>query len=212
MNNTVVISKEMTSKENVLKNVKFRIIKNLEGRSDVPPMPKFEFCDIKVGYAVEVGECEECTARIIVTDSMMNEAGITVEEIYAAAMENTANDGIIVAPIWNFISKQFDEDDLDVMRNEAVPMLVISTKKAQGGAVAILLPGVRERVSEMLGGNFYILPSSIHEVIAVPETAGEADDLRSMVSSINDDIVEPDDKLTDSVYLYDAEKKEATIA
>lgn len=212
MKNTIVISREMTSKENIMKNVKYRIVRNTELRPDAPQIPTFKFCDIDVGYTVEVEECQDYTARLIVTDDMMREKGIAIEDLDAAAMENTANDGIIVAPIWNFISKQFDEDDLDVMRNEAVPMLVISTKKAQGGAVAILLPGVRERVSEMLGGNFYILPSSIHEVIAVPETAGEADDLRSMVSSINNDVVEPEDRLSDSVYLYDTGKKAVTIA
>ena len=44
------------------------------------------------------------------------------------------------------------------------------------------------------------LPSSISEVIAVPQTAGEPEMLLAMVHEINETEVAPEERLTDSIY------------
>ena len=50
---------------------------------------------------------------------------------------------------------------------------------------------------------------SIHEVILIPDDGDmDVEFLLSMVVSVNKDGVLPEDKLTDSVYYYDAEKNE----
>ena len=64
-----------------------------------------------------------------------------------------------------------------------------------------------EAVASEFGGSYYILPSSIHEVILIPDDGDmDVEFLLSMVVSVNKDGVLPEDKLTDSVYYYDAEK------
>ena len=57
-------------------------------------------------------------------------------------------------------------------------------------------------------GDFYILPSNIHEVLIVPDN-GEMGlkDLEAMVKEVNATQVAPADKLTDSVYHYDSQAK-----
>ena len=56
-------------------------------------------------------------------------------------------------------------------------------------------------------GNFYILPSSIHEIIAVPASGGfEIAMLYSMVKEVNSTAVSEEDFLSDIVYFYDGNK------
>ena len=59
----------------------------------------------------------------------------------------------------------------------------------------------------MSRGYFYILPSSIHEVILVPESFGlEPERMQEMVKEINQTGVAPEEVLSDSVYYFDGEE------
>lgn len=65
-----------------------------------------------------------------------------------------------------------------------------------------------DKASERVGGNFFILPSSIHEILIVPDN-GKMDlkELEAMVKEVNATQVAPADKLTDNVYHYDSKEK-----
>ena len=57
-----------------------------------------------------------------------------------------------------------------------------------------------------------MLPSSIHEVILLPENGQDPDALRETVKRVNETEVRKEEVLTDSVYLYDRERGEVRIA
>lgn len=64
-----------------------------------------------------------------------------------------------------------------------------------------------DQAAERVGGDFFILPSSIHEVLIVPDNGQMGlRDLEDMVKEVNATQVAPEDKLTDSVYHYDSKK------
>lgn len=72
-----------------------------------------------------------------------------------------------------------------------------------GGAAVLLREDALKAVFEKLG-EFYILPSSIHEVLLLPVDDGvSASDLRGMVKEINATKVRPAEQLSDNVYKYD---------
>lgn len=81
---------------------------------------------------------------------------------------------------------------------------VLTNRGARYGAAVIFYPGVLEKAGEQLHSSFFILPSSIHEVILLKDEGEfDADELQEMVSSINSTEVAEEDILTDSVYYYD---------
>lgn len=87
--------------------------------------------------------------------------------------------------------------------DEAIPLYIISTDTEINGASAILYEGVADRVRNMIG-DFYILPSSIHEVIVVPKSyRDDIEALSEMVKMVNSESVAEEDRLTNSVYAYD---------
>ena len=75
------------------------------------------------------------------------------------------------------------------------------------GAGVIAYPNFFEDAAEKLGGDFYVLPSSIHEVLLVRDN-GEmtAKDLEAMVREVNATQVAPEEQLTDHVYHYDSKE------
>lgn len=61
-----------------------------------------------------------------------------------------------------------------------------------------------QELQNELGEFFAILPSSIHEIIALPlNTYNQLQELLEIVVIINAGSVDPEDKLTDSVYYWD---------
>ena len=83
-------------------------------------------------------------------------------------------------------------------------MYILTTNRFQLGAVALFYPGVAEKIAEMAGGNFYAIPSSVHEFIILPESDKYSEEeLQAMLESGNRDVVSEDDILSDTIYVYD---------
>ena len=74
------------------------------------------------------------------------------------------------------------------------------------GASVIVYPGFLERVRESLGGDFYILPSSIHEVLIIPmsDPMGNLSpaELDTLVREVNENELAPSDILSNHAYAY----------
>ncbi len=91
-------------------------------------------------------------------------------------------------------------EDLEEVK---MPMYVLTNRQKLYGAACMLYPGVLKEFGRQLGQDFYILPSSVHEVILVPgETGAEHGALQKIVKEINQTQVAEDEVLADSVYYY----------
>ena len=76
----------------------------------------------------------------------------------------------------------------------------------------MMFPGFLKEAFLKLGGSFFILPSSVHEVLLAGEDAPfTADELRSVVRRVNASEVSDEEFLSDEVYRYDAGKGEISI-
>lgn len=99
-----------------------------------------------------------------------------------------------------FVSHMMEEA---VGRYQPLPMYVLTNESRRCGAAAILYEGELDRIGRRLGEDFYILPSSIHEVIIVPMSCGHTrEELRKMVKEINITQVSQEEYLSDHVYIY----------
>jgi hypothetical protein len=86
------------------------------------------------------------------------------------------------------------------------PMLCLTNSRKQFGASLILHDDILRRAGQVLGSDFFVLPSSIHETILVPDIDGsDAQGLCSMVKEINEEKVEESEQLSDKVQYYDRE-------
>ena len=83
-------------------------------------------------------------------------------------------------------------------------MFVITNSSKIDGAAAMLSDSTMQAAYERIGENFYIAPSSRHEILAIPESAIERpEDLKEIVESVNSTEVSKSDYLSDNVYRYD---------
>ncbi len=120
--------------------------------------------------------------------------------------------------------KEFDledmlsEETLNLMTNDIMEqymedkdkpgLYVITNESRYNGAASILYEEALEEAAECMGGSYYILPSSIHEVILFPDfDTPDPGILLKMVHDVNRDEVAVTDQLSDNIYYYDSETK-----
>ena len=96
------------------------------------------------------------------------------------------------------LDKQLDAFDI---RKEAA---VLTNSTGIFGAASLFYPFILEMIGERMGGNYYILPSSVHETILIPDNEDYLlSELEEMVWEINRTELMAEDWLSDSVYYYD---------
>lgn len=91
-------------------------------------------------------------------------------------------------------------------------MYILTNKQHFYGAAVILYPGILESYAGKLGHDFYILPSSVHEVILLADTGVEdREHLYDMVREVNAQNVPEEELLSDNVYYFSLKSGKITI-
>lgn len=91
-------------------------------------------------------------------------------------------------------------------------MFVLSNERKINGASIILYNEQLAELSDKLSDDLLIMPSSIHEVLAVPASSMDAIDLKQMVREVNDTEVSEQEILGYSVYRYNRETGTIEVA
>ena len=197
---------ELGSREFILKNVYPKVVANTNNELiDGQHLVFKEFLDMFVIYYVNIGADNEGTASYNVQEKMIANAGIDMEELHSQAIKNLEKEVSIKDMqdiIMNIIGIT-DESEFDFSQvPEENQMLVLSKKDSMYGASVILCASVLEKLDLFWNGEFVILPSSVHECISVRSDGFTLQEMKEMVMEINDTEVSPEDRLTDSVYVY----------
>lgn len=161
-----------------------------------------DYLDLQIYFRIVIpspGDRDDL-ATVAVRHELFDKWGITVDELYDAAYDNCLNKTVVM-PLASIVQDMAP----DMLIPQAVGMTVVSNKMKMFGAIAIAMKDTLRDLYERIGQNFYILPSSIHEILVVPETMAPngADELKMMVAAVNDTEVAPNERLSYSVYHYD---------
>lgn len=136
-----------------------------------------------------------------ISNFFLDKVHVTEEEMVKFAFENL-EENLVVQTINETISELRGTSFLQrEMESYEDKMYVITIKGKLYGASVIMLPKTYEILSQYLGEKFIILPSSIHECIAVPYEENQLEELVDMVRCVNCEAVEEVDKLSDHIYL-----------
>ena len=173
--------------------------------------------DMAVVYRFMLNSDENGRATVLVTNNMLETMGVTPEQLHADAMENAPR----LKPME---IKGMNEVLVEIVGVEQATMLgvypiepeeermyVASVPDKIQGAGVLAYQDFMDKAAERAGGDFFLIPSSIHELLIVPDngqtTPMNLKELEAMVKEINETQVAPADRLTDSVYHYDSKEK-----
>ena len=177
--------------------------------------------DLSLIYKVMVGKDEEGTATITIRNEHMALWGVDAEQIHELAMANTKEILPVTVRSMNEVMREIfakdgmDEDMMNIMFEEMPAnqqMYIISNKSNVNGAASMFYEDALSELCEKIGTDLYILPSSVHEVIAVSSELGTPDELSQMVREVNGSQVAPEEQLSDHVYKFEAATKKLSLA
>lgn len=174
--------------------------------------------DLAITYHISIDMDSDGLSSTIITNELMERYGITQEQLHEDAMKSAvsllpADIATIGAKMNDFIgdlSVMLTSEEREMMQNimrddaQSPTFIVVTNKEQINGAGAIFYPEVMENMGYLVGGDFFILPSSIHETLVLPDNGEmEAQSLKDMVEEVNATQVLPHDRLTNEVYHYD---------
>ncbi len=204
------------------KNAKDRIIYKLVNREKNKELllqaPHVEYLDFAVLFYVLVDVEGDKNTTMMIRNEHLNFWNVEEEEIRRRAEDNTKN--LLpyeFMPIYEIIGKilgDADVGDEDMKKfDDRENMYILTNHVRSGGAAAILYPGRLEAIGEYFKENFYILPSSIDEVIIIPESrALPVEEMEGIIQEVNGTELLPEEFLSDHAYYYDRMKKEVAEA
>lgn len=179
--------------------------------------PHKELMDLSLIYKVVLDNQPGGIATIRVENSLLRKWGVTIDELNEIAIKNTYR---IFPPKVQTMSETLKEmmakgemsDDMIYLMLQDVPddqtMWVISNESNMSGAFYMTDKEIMDKLAEIFHSDVVLLPSSIHECIAISAETGPIEDLKAMVGEINNTQVSREEQLSDNVYIYNAEARQ----
>ena len=214
----------ITDFEKIRDRITCRLVNEEANTQFLQDKPHTTVEDLAVVYQVILDMTTEGMATITISDSLLERYDVSLEELHELAMRNM--DTLQPARFMGMkevMTEMFAEEfareqgmEIQEARDMAAQMVpdipvniyVLTNETKLNGAAVILNDDIRQEIAEKVG-DFYILPSSIHETLIIPKSAElDLKDLEQMVREVNHTQVRPEERLSDHVYEYDAKGHE----
>jgi hypothetical protein len=204
--------------EAMKQNIVYRLVSYEKNRKLLKKIPHVSFLDLAIIFHCLVHDNEDGIGTIRITNEHLKFWDISLEELQQLADRNTRRRFPPVIRSMEEVIKglisedHFKDDDLIEEMRPHIPghqsagthgMYILSNPKGINGAACLLYNNVLKRFSDRVQSDLFILPSSIHEVILVPdEKTVTREILAAMVKDVNRTQVAGDEVLSDRVYYY----------
>lgn len=219
--------------ENVKNHIVYKLVNYESNVEELKTRPHKKYLDLAIVFYYIMNNDSFPDATVQITNAHINVWGIDVEELFTVATKNTPDllkasfkgmsEVMMEIALKKGIVEITEEEVQDVLRKikeekniklkDDYGMYVLNNQTKMCGAVSMLYEGVLSDIAERLDSNFYILPSSIHELILIDaDICDDVEHLKEMVQQVNDTELEKTEILSYNVYHYDRAIDEITIA
>lgn len=220
---------KVTSYEAVRDKIVFKIIHTEENRELLKEIPHINRMDLSVVFYVLLEMKKDGTATMLISNEHMKIWGIEEGMLFPLACQNAQR--LLPARLYmmkdileEILNPEFKEPqnvlDFPEMYSKGeedganIPdgMFVLTNSCRSLGAACLLYPDIMDMAGKLMGESFYILPSSIHELILVPQSKGLSKlEMEEMVKEVNETQVKEEEQLSGHVYFYDEVRKNVFI-
>ena len=167
--------------------------------------------DIGCGFAY-IADIEFGEYRLVIREEMLEPMAMDKKTLFDTALRNTVEKNpAVFFDLKESAMCSHQGECVNLLESGerlapagAGPGFVLTNSRLYWGAGALFYPGVIERIHELLDGDFYVLPSSVHELIIVPVEDQDPEMLVEMIRSANRSVVEPGEVLADDLYVCES--------
>lgn len=152
---------------------------------------------------LEVEKRENAGADCHVNYEMIKKWGRSEQELMSVALKNTEKYEKSTLRDLDTVLSGYTGEEMSGPRQSKHTMLLLSNEEETYGATAVLYPGVLKQIREQLGMDYYILPTSVHEVTIVPKYSFlDPAEIEKMIYQDNRETIPPAEVLSDYLFEY----------
>lgn len=195
----------------------YQLVNYEKNKTRLEQIPHIPYLDLAITFRIHLSSDEKGLASMPVTYDHLKFWKKTAEELYAYAHRNTCR---IFPLLWGSVPAICSNicEDKELLQaletgDPSLPHLYVATNSQfHYGANCILYDQLLTSVGEKLNENFYVIPSSTHEVLFLPESDVDFLDLYALIQSVNETQVPETEVLADHPYFYDRKERVLRIA
>ena len=203
--------------DSVKDRIVFRLVNTKLNSELLCDVPHIRVLDLSIVFYVIFELSEEGTASMLIRNDHMEIWEKDKNELWDLAKKNSGR--MLPAEFFTMEYALFELMDKVGGREEESPqrenlllekagkadfMYVLSNQIRHYGAACMMYPHIMDMVGEIMGDDFFVIPSSIHEVIIVPKREGlMKSSMDEMVREINASQLKEEEVLSDHVYYYE---------
>ena len=203
--------------QKVKDQIYYKLINYEKNKELLERIPHYPYMDLAVAFYYRLEETSLSGATVLIHNNNLEHWKITKEELFQSANRNTPEKlpytfrgmgEMIQALLEEDSDWEAPADDSDMADDG---MFILTNEDKYYGASCLLYPELLNHIGRILKASFYILPSSIHECILIPDSGEYSpSELSAMVREVNASHAEPTEILSDHVYYFD--RRERKIA
>ena len=211
--------------DNLKDNVVMCLVNTEQNKEMLKAYPSREFQDLSVIYRWVLSSDPTGLKSTLVDNDLMQQAGMTEEELFRHASENTKRilpvqitplqDVIMNSPMMKEMMEEMPPEMMEELIEAFKPqntLWVITNEQGINGAASMLYESELHKLAEQIGTDLFILPSSCHEVMAASVEMDTAENFAELVQEANFSSCELADRLSNNVYHYDKDLRKLTMA
>ncbi|MDE7266112.1 MAG: hypothetical protein K2N89_01445 [Lachnospiraceae bacterium] len=199
--------------EHVKEQIVLKLINTEKNKELLSDIPHVEFLDLSIVFQVLISDENIGGASVMIHNAHAKLWGVDSKELYKCALKNTPK-------LLKYEIKGMNDVICEIMETDRasapccgeIPMYVLSNSRRIEGAACMIYPQLIEDFATAVGGNLYIIPSSVHELLLLPACAVDnGEELINIIKEVNETQLLTEEILSDSLYVYDCKEKAIKI-
>ncbi len=176
-----------------------RAINRAKNEQWLQKVPYMECLDLAIVCYIRMHIPNRGEASIAVDEELQKMWGISKDQLFWNACANTER----ILPYSFRDLAEITAERIEKSQKAEKQIYILTNNECLYGAVTLLYTKMTKQIGEMLGEDYYVIPSSIHEVLLVPASSGFGrQDLETMLHDINRREMDPEEVLSEQVYYY----------
>ncbi len=184
-----------------------QIVNTERNSSMLDHMPHKEIMDLSIIFKIQISSDSEEIGSVRIKNEHLAHWGVSVDELAELAIKNTPNlQPPVVRSMFDTLSAMLPDADEFHEPEMENGMYVICNSTNQFGAIYMQDQNTLDDLAKRFNSDVVIIPSSVHEVIAVPlNDQTSIDEVNQMIVEVNTTQVADEEVLSDHAYCYNAE-------
>jgi len=197
--------------------LRFKLVNGKLNQKNLHDLPHVPYLDLEVVFYLETNTHGYTHENLMVNNQIFEGWGVSLEKMYEDTLGNMqmVYKPFVIsmdATIMTIVSSDPMLANLPNAPFHEAALYALTNEQQLYGAVTMLYPGILEKCAEIIGGDFCIFPSSVHEVLfCLIKGDEDAEELKEMVQDVNLTSVSPNAVLSDHPYFYSTKTKKVTM-